>query len=160
MPAQYGVSQKSRVCLGIQQVCINTPAGFVQLGWCCLPRYLFSSTAHFGLQIFNMNSSSGKCTSVAEEEAPGQGLEQWLTSTTGHEALSGSASLSDKDEAFDFLQNNPRRAELLAEGQAILDDPIKYKRLLRKIDFTIVPLLALTYFLQALDKTTLEVRPF
>lgn len=106
-----------------------------------------------------MNSSNEKCTSVAEERAPGRGPEQWFTSTTSHEVLSESTSLSDKDEAFEFLQNNPRRAELLAEGQAILDDPIKYKRLLRKIDFTIVPLLALAYFLQALDKITLEVRP-
>lgn len=105
-----------------------------------------------------MDKSNENYTSVAEEKAPNQGLEQWLTATTGgHEVVSETTSLSDKDEAFEFLQANPRRAELLAEGQAILNDPIKAKRLLRKIDFTIVPLLALTYFLQALDKTTLEV---
>ncbi|KAK7705863.1 hypothetical protein SLS64_007811 [Diaporthe eres] len=103
-----------------------------------------------------MDDQNGKFASVAEEKAPSQGLEQWLAATTGHEVVSDTTSLSDKDEAFEFLQNNSRREELLAEGQAILDDPIKYRRLLRKIDFTVIPLLALTYFLQALDKTTLE----
>lgn len=107
-----------------------------------------------------MDKTNEKYASVSEEKAPSQGLEQWLTATTGHEVVSDSTSLSDKDEAFEFLQNNPRREELLAEGQAILDDPVKYRRLLRKIDFTIIPLLALAYFLQALDKTTLEVSPF
>lgn len=106
-----------------------------------------------------MDDQNGKFVSVAEEKAPSRGLEQWLTATTGHEVVSDTTSLSDKDEAFEFLQNNPRREELLAEGQAILNDPIKYRRLLRKIDFTIIPLLTLTYFLQALDKTTLEVSP-
>ncbi|KAI7776433.1 hypothetical protein LA080_005388 [Diaporthe eres] len=104
-----------------------------------------------------MDAQNGKAAPVAEEEkAPSQGLEQWLTATTGHEVVSDTTSLSDKDEAFQFLHNSPRREELLTEGQAILNDPIKYRRLLRKIDFTIIPLLALTYFLQALDKTTLE----
>lgn len=106
-----------------------------------------------------MDDQNGKYASVAEEKAPSQGLEQWLIAITGHEVVSDTTSLSDKDEAFEFLQNNPRREELLAEAQAILNDPIKYKRLLRKIDFTIIPLLALTYFLQALDKTTLEASP-
>lgn len=106
-----------------------------------------------------MDGPNAKYASVAEEKAPSQGLEQWLTAATGREVVSETTSLSDKDEAFGFLQNNPRREELLAEGQAILDDPVKSKRLLRKIDFTIIPLLALTYFLQALDKTTLEVSP-
>lgn len=104
-----------------------------------------------------MNGPNEKYVSVAEDKAPSRGLEQWLTVTAGHEVVSETTSLSDKDEAFEFLQNHPRRAELLAEGQAILNDPIKHRKLLRKIDFTIIPLLALTYFLQALDKTTLEV---
>lgn len=111
-------------------------------------------------EILKMDAQNGKGAPVAEEEkAPSQGLGQWLTATTGHEVVSDTTSLSDKDEAFRFLQNSPRREELLTEGQAILNDPIKYRRLLRKIDFTIIPLLALTYFLQALDKTTLEVSP-
>lgn len=111
------------------------------------------------LTLLMMDGPDAKYASLAEEKAPSQGLEQWLTATTGREVVSDTTSLSDKDEAFGFLQNNPRREELLAEGQAILDDPVKSKRLLRKIDFTIIPLLALTYFLQALDKTTLEVSP-
>lgn len=106
-----------------------------------------------------MDDQNGKHASVAEEKVPSQGLEQWLTATTGREVVSDTTSLSDKDEAFEFLQNHPRREELLAEGQAILNDPMRYRKLLRKIDFTIIPLLALTYFLQALDKTTLEVSP-
>lgn len=125
-----------------------------------LLKTFLQDTVDFGLHNLRMGSPNGKHASVAQEKASSQGLEQWLTSTTGHEVVSETTSLSDKDEAFEFLQNNPRRAELLAEGQAILNDPIKYRKLLRKIDFTIIPLLALTYFLQALDKTTLEVSLF
>ncbi len=66
-------------------------------------------------------------------------------------------SLKDADEARAFLENHPRAAEVVAEGQAILDDPEQLKRLIRKIDWTIVPLLAAAYFLQFLDKTTLSV---
>ena len=65
-------------------------------------------------------------------------------------------SLSDADEALAFLENHPRAAEVALEGNAILEDPAQQKRLLRKIDFTIAPLLAIVYFLQFLDKTTLS----
>lgn len=78
------------------------------------------------------------------------------TSAPGHQT-SETTSLSDKDEAYAFLENNPRRAEIMAEAQALLDDPIEYRRLLRKIDLTIVPLLATASFLNFLDKTALEV---
>ena len=66
------------------------------------------------------------------------------------------ASLQDADEALAFLENHPRAAEIAIEGQAILDDPVLTRKLLRKIDFTICPLLACVYFLQFLDKTTLS----
>ena len=66
------------------------------------------------------------------------------------------ASLRDADEALAFLENHPRAAEIAVEGQAILDDPVRRRKLLRKIDFTICPLLACVYFLQFLDKTTLS----
>lgn len=69
-------------------------------------------------------------------------------------------SLKDADEARAFLDNHPRAEEILEEGQAILDDPVRLKKLLRKIDFNMVPLIASVYFLQYLDKTTLNVRHF
>lgn len=65
-------------------------------------------------------------------------------------------SLKDADEALSFLENHPRAVEIAEEGQAILDDPVQLKKLVRKIDFTIAPLLAAVYFLQFLDKTTLS----
>ncbi|KAJ4420382.1 hypothetical protein N0V82_004371 [Gnomoniopsis sp. IMI 355080] len=66
------------------------------------------------------------------------------------------SSLDDKDEAFLFLKKTPRAAELRAEGQAILDDPIRYKKLMRKVDMMIVPLLAAMSFIEVLDTITLE----
>jgi len=65
-------------------------------------------------------------------------------------------TLKDADEALSFLENHPRAAEIAAEGNAILEDPKQLKRLVRKIDLTIAPLLACVYFLQFLDKTTLS----
>lgn len=66
------------------------------------------------------------------------------------------STLRDADEALTFLENHPRRAQIAEEGAAILDDPVQLKRLVRKIDMTIAPLLAAVYFLQFLDKTTLS----
>ena len=66
------------------------------------------------------------------------------------------ASLKDADEALVFLQNHPSSLEVAEAGSAILEDPVQLKRLVRKIDFTIAPLLAAVYFLQFLDKTTLS----
>lgn len=65
-------------------------------------------------------------------------------------------SLKDADEALSFLENHPRSLEIAEAGSAILEDPAQLKKLLRKIDFTIAPLLAAVYFLQFLDKTTLS----
>jgi len=65
-------------------------------------------------------------------------------------------SLKDADEALNFLETHPRAVEIAEEGQAILDDPVLLKKLVRKIDITIAPLLAAVYFLQFLDKTTLS----
>ncbi|GME27995.1 Major facilitator superfamily [Neofusicoccum parvum] len=65
-------------------------------------------------------------------------------------------SLRDADEALAFLSNHPRASAIAAEGAAILEDEGARKRLLRKIDWTITPLLAGTYFLQFLDKNTLS----
>ena len=65
-------------------------------------------------------------------------------------------SLKDADEALSFLENHPHAAQIGEEGLAILEDPIRLGRLVRKIDLTIAPLLAAVYFLQFLDKTTLS----
>jgi ACS family allantoate permease-like MFS transporter len=64
--------------------------------------------------------------------------------------------LVNADEALAFLTNHPRAAQIATEGQAILDDPVLRRKLIRKIDYTIAPLLAAVYFLQFLDKTTLS----
>ena len=65
-------------------------------------------------------------------------------------------SLNDADEALAFLEKHPRAFEIAEEGNAILEDPVQVKKLIRKIDLTIAPLLAAVYFLQFLDKTTLS----
>jgi hypothetical protein len=70
--------------------------------------------------------------------------------------LGAQINIQDVDEAFAFLEDHPHRTELAAEASAILEDPVQLKKLIRKIDWTIAPLLAATYFLQYLDKTTLS----
>ena len=65
-------------------------------------------------------------------------------------------SLEDADEALVFLENHPTSLEIAEAGSAILEDPVQLKKLVRKIDLTIAPLLAAVYFLQFLDKTTLS----
>ena len=65
-------------------------------------------------------------------------------------------SLKDADEALAYLENHPQAIQIAEEGNAILEDPVQLKKLVRKIDFTIAPLLAAVYFLQFLDKTTLS----
>ena len=65
-------------------------------------------------------------------------------------------SLQDADEALSFLANHPHASQIAAEGTAIIEDPKRLKKLIWKIDWTIIPLLAATYFLQFLDKTTLS----
>lgn len=65
-------------------------------------------------------------------------------------------ALQDADEALFFLQNHPSPAEIAEAGSAILEDPVQLKKLVKKIDLTIAPLLAAVYFLQFLDKTTLS----
>ena len=65
-------------------------------------------------------------------------------------------TLEDADEALAFLENHPNKALIAEEGLAILEDPKRLKKLVRKIDFTITPLIAAVYFMQFLDKTTLN----
>jgi hypothetical protein len=64
--------------------------------------------------------------------------------------------LVNADEALEFLTNHPRAIDIAIEGNTIVEDPVQLRRLVRKIDLTIAPLLASVYFLQYLDKTTLS----
>jgi len=91
-----------------------------------------------------------------EKENPFAALDGRRGTLASDDELVVVRSLKDADEALSFLENHPRAAEVAAEGNAILEDPVQLKRLVRKIDFTIAPLLACVYFLQFLDKTTLS----
>jgi ACS family allantoate permease-like MFS transporter len=91
-----------------------------------------------------------------EKENPFAALDGRRGTLTSGEEVVTVRSLKDADEALSFLENHPRAVEVAAEGNAILEDPVQLKRLVRKIDFTIAPLLACVYFLQFLDKTTLS----
>ena len=77
------------------------------------------------------------------------------SAVTDHGAVTV-VDLVDADEALAFLTNHPRAVEIAIEGNAILEDPVQLKKLVRKIDLTVAPLLASVYFLQYLDKTTLS----
>jgi len=91
-----------------------------------------------------------------EKENPFAALDATKSAGVGDDQGVIVNSFKDADEALSFLENHPRAAEIAAEGNAILEDPVQLKRLVRKIDFTIAPLLACVYFLQFLDKTTLS----
>lgn len=107
-----------------------------------------------GVTISTMSRSPVK--SFDEKPDPFSDLDGRKPSiVSGHEIVTVT-DLKDADEALAFLENHPRAAEVAAQGQAILDDPKSLARLVRKIDFTIAPLLACVYFLQFLDKTTLS----
>jgi hypothetical protein len=89
-------------------------------------------------------------------EKPFAGLGGRQDSVTSENAPFTIIDLIDADEALAFLTNHPHAAEIAIEGTAILEDEVHLKNLVRKIDFTIAPLLATVYFLQYLDKTTLS----
>lgn len=93
---------------------------------------------------------------VKEKQDPFASLDGRKQSVNNGEGLITVETLKDADEALSFLENHPRADEIAAEGNAILEDPKQLKRLVRKIDLTIAPLLACVYFLQFLDKTTLS----
>ena len=91
---------------------------------------------------------------IKEKQSPFATLDGRKESVVG-EGMVTIATLKDADEALSFLENHPRAAEFAEEGNAILEDPVQLKKLVKKIDRTIAPLLAAVYFLQYLDKTTL-----
>lgn len=91
-----------------------------------------------------------------EKQDPFASLDGRKQSVNTGEGLITVETLKDADEALSFLENHPHAARIAAEGNAILEDPKQLRRLVRKIDLTIAPLLACVYFLQFLDKTTLS----
>lgn len=88
-------------------------------------------------------------------EKPFAGLDGRKPSSTAQEGEVTVVDLVNADEALAFLTNHPRAVEIAIEGSIILEDPKQLRKLVRKIDLTIAPLLAAVYFLQFLDKTTL-----
>lgn len=91
---------------------------------------------------------------IKDSEKSVSPLDTKLSSTIAHEGEV--VNLVDADEALAFLTNHPNAAQILIEGNSILEDPVQLRRLVRKIDLTIAPLLAAVYFLQFLDKTTIS----
>ncbi|KAF2094354.1 MFS transporter [Rhizodiscina lignyota] len=61
----------------------------------------------------------------------------------------------EADEAFEFLKDHPNADAVTQEAISILADDRKRKKLLRKIDWAILPCMIVVYFLQFLDKTTI-----
>ena len=62
----------------------------------------------------------------------------------------------DADEAFSYLRDHPDADAVRKEALDILTDPVRLKKLVRKIDTWIPPFLIAIYFLQFLDKTTIS----
>lgn len=93
--------------------------------------------------------------SAGNEKQPFDSLDGRKASVVdGHTVATTVTTLKDADEALDFLSNHPHAALIAEEGKAILEDPVLHRKLMRKINWTLVPLLASVYFLQFLDKTT------
>lgn len=59
-------------------------------------------------------------------------------------------STTDADEAFAYLRDHPNADAVRQEALEILQDEKRLKKLLRKIDWTIVPCMVAVYFLQFL----------
>lgn len=81
--------------------------------------------------------------------------EKEVVETTIHleNALSGlDISAKEADEAFAFLKDHPNADGVTQEAIAILSTDEGRKKLLRKIDWAILPCMIVTYFLQFLDK--------
>ncbi|KAB8303028.1 hypothetical protein EYC80_004482 [Monilinia laxa] len=65
-----------------------------------------------------------------------------LQQSTEIQAGTPTVNLRDADEALAFLSAHPKASDVSIEGAAILQDPLQSKKLIRKIDLTIPPLLA------------------
>ena len=104
-----------------------------------------------------MSTATMLSAKVKEEELnPFASLDGRKASVAVEDGTITLESLNDADEALFFLENHPEPVKIAEAGNAILEDPVQLKKLVRKIDLTIAPLLAAVYFLQFLDKTTLS----
>lgn len=88
-----------------------------------------------------------------------QRQQSWTSTASGDldEALATlDISAKDADEAFAFIRDHPNADSVRQEALEILADPKALRRLLWKIDLTIIPCMVAVYFLQFLDKTTIS----
>lgn len=72
------------------------------------------------------------------------------------QATGAVVDIRNADEAVAFLEGLANAEQIRQEANAILEDPKALKKLIRKIDLMIAPLIAAVYFLQYLDKTTIS----
>lgn len=101
----------------------------------------------------NVESRKGSLVGADQEKASiaANRLNSVATNASLDEALEQlDISTKDADEAFAFLKDHPNADAVRQEAIAILADPQATKRLVRKIDFTIVPCMIAVYFLQYL----------
>jgi ACS family allantoate permease-like MFS transporter len=121
------------------------------------PPLPFSLFFHALASFQDSDCNPDKMATPLEIEKPFAALDgRRHSSLEENSAITTVVDLTNADEALAFLTNHPRAAEITIEGNAILEDPVQLRKLVRKIDLTIAPLLAVTYFLQYLDKTTLN----
>lgn len=102
-----------------------------------------------------MNIKSDKSTAVTMDSEKRLGLTGRQTSVATNASLDEALdqleiSTADADEAFDYLKVHPNADAVRQEAITILSDPKATRRLLRKIDLTIVPCMVAVYFLQYL----------
>jgi hypothetical protein len=99
-----------------------------------------------------MSESHFPPTEDAEKAATGAGRQSSVATLASLDDALESLDIStkDADEAFSYLKDHPNADAVRQEAVAILADPKATKRLLRKIDFTIVPCMIAVYFLQFL----------
>lgn len=122
------------------------------------PRFLISYSIILDLRCFSIQTTTemDEKLSADEKSQPFAFLDGRKGSVIEGRQIITVTSLQDADEALAFLENHPRASEIAEEGNAILEDHARRRKLIRKIDFTIAPLLASVYFLQFLDKTTIS----
>jgi hypothetical protein len=66
-------------------------------------------------------------------------------------SVTSDAGTLDADEALSYLRDYPNAGAVRQDANNILTDPKRLKKLVRKIDLTIVPCMVAVYFLQYLS---------
>jgi hypothetical protein len=86
------------------------------------------------------------------EKHPEKQRRSVISDTTTLDAALGSLDIDSKDadEAFSYLRDHPDADKVRQEAIDILADPKRLKKLVRKIDLSIVPCMIAVYFLQFL----------